>query len=117
MDRSCRKIGTVNWKIPAEDTMLVSGLNPPRRRIYYFSLEGLGWGGGVLPGEGGLFPLPVPDGLPVVLGPLGGRLFAIVINLRVRLIYKKIINISPCKLENFRLDHCVLKVMFIFASQ
>jgi hypothetical protein len=37
-------------------------------------------------GEGGLFPLPPPDGLPVVLGALTGfGFFAIFIRLRVKL--------------------------------
>lgn len=42
---------------------------------------GFGGGGGVDFGPGGLFPLPLPDGLSVVLGPLGGRVvdFAIFI--------------------------------------
>jgi len=39
--------------------------------IYLFGGGGAGFGVGGF-GCGGLFPLSPPDGLPVVLGPLGG---------------------------------------------
>ena len=42
------------------------------RALFYFLGRGL---------EGGLFPLPPPDGLPVVLGPFGGRVVVFVIML------------------------------------
>ena len=38
--------------------------------LYYFLGAGLGDGFGA--GLGGLFPLPGPDGLGVLLGPFGG---------------------------------------------
>jgi hypothetical protein len=42
---------------------------------------------GYLGGLGGLFPLSPPDGLPVVLGPLGGLVaaFAMIINFHTKL--------------------------------
>jgi hypothetical protein len=48
------------------------------------------WGGGRVGfgdgfgGVGGLFPLPPPDGLPVVLGAFGGRCLLMFIQFMIR---------------------------------
>lgn len=40
-------------------------------------------------GEGGLFPLPPPEGFPVVLGPLGGRVVVLAIKCKYNLKIEK----------------------------